>query len=93
MKAKSYRLLIWAFLYNPTANNQKDGKPNPSPPRKISTEKPELKRPATQPAVVPSQIMLPLSISANAVTTAAPSLTTVTPQPVIVNNQVFLVQK
>lgn len=83
-------MLILAFLYVPIANNQKDGKPNPSPPQTNSPEKQEIKCPATQPAVASSQIMLPLSIATNAVSTAAPSLTTVSPQPVIVNNQVFL---
>lgn len=55
--------------------------------------KQELQSPAPQPAIGSSQIMLPLSIAGNAVNTAAPNLATVTPQPVIVNNQVFLVLK
>lgn len=83
-------MLILGFLYVPTANDQKDGKPNPSPLRTNSAKKQEIKPPTTQPAIVSSQIMLPLSIAANAVNTVAPSLTTVTPQPVIVNNQVIL---
>ncbi|XP_069549635.1 zinc finger protein 280C-like isoform X1 [Brachyistius frenatus] len=73
------------------SNNQKDGKPNPPPPRRNSAGKPEIKLPAPQPAVGPSPIMLPLRITGNAVTAAPPSLTTVTPQPVIVNNQGFIV--
>lgn len=76
-----------------TANNQKDGKPNPPPPQRNSAGKQEIKRPAPQPAIGSSPIMLPLSMTGNAVNTAAPNLTTVTPQPVIVNNQVVLVLK
>ncbi|XP_051234945.1 zinc finger protein 280C isoform X1 [Dicentrarchus labrax] len=73
------------------SNNQKDGKPNPPPPLRNSAGKQEIKRPAPQPVIGSSQIMLPLSITGNAVNTAAPNLTTVTPQPVIVNNQGFIV--
>lgn len=73
------------------SNNQKDGKPNPPPPQRNTAGKPEVKRPAPQPAVGPSPIVLPLNITGNAVTAAPPSLTTVTPQPVIVNNQGFIV--
>ncbi|XP_045888996.1 zinc finger protein 280C-like isoform X2 [Micropterus dolomieu] len=73
------------------SNNQKDDKPNPPPPQRSSAEKQEVKPPAPQPAIGSSPIMLPLSITGNAVNTAAPNLTTVTPQPVIVNNQGFIV--
>ncbi|XP_041789840.1 zinc finger protein 280C-like isoform X2 [Chelmon rostratus] len=73
------------------SNNQKDGKPNPPPPQRNTVGKQELQSPAPQPAIGSSQIMLPLSIAGNAVNTAAPNLATVTPQPVIVNNQGFIV--
>ncbi|XP_071345335.1 zinc finger protein 280C isoform X2 [Trachinotus anak] len=73
------------------SNNQKDGKPNPPPPQRNSTGKQEIKHPAPQPAIGPSPKMLPLNMVVNAVNTAAPPLTTVTPQPVIVNNQGFIV--
>ncbi|XP_044047771.1 zinc finger protein 280C isoform X2 [Siniperca chuatsi] len=73
------------------SNNQKDGKPNPPPPQRNSTGKEEIKRPAPPPAIGSSPIMLPLSIAGNAVNTAPPNLTTVTPQPVIINNQGFIV--
>ncbi|XP_039987153.1 zinc finger protein 280C-like isoform X2 [Xiphias gladius] len=73
------------------SNNQKDGKPNPPPPQRNSAGIQEIKRPAPQPAMGSSPIMLPLNMVGNAVNTAAPNLTTVTPQPVIVNNQGFIV--
>nr|XP_020481625.1 zinc finger protein 280D isoform X1 [Labrus bergylta] len=73
------------------SNNQKEGKPNPPPPQRSNAVKPETKRPAPQPAVGSSPIMLPLNVAGNAVNTAAPNVTTVTPQPVIVNNQGFIV--
>lgn len=66
-------------------------KSNPAPPQTNSAKKQEAKPPTHQPAIVSSQIMLPLNFPANAVNAAAPNLTTVTPQPVIVNNQVFFV--
>ncbi|KAE8297070.1 Zinc finger protein 280C [Larimichthys crocea] len=72
-------------------SNQKDSKPTPPPPQTNTAGKQEIKRPAPQPAIGSSQIMLPLNIAGNAVNTAAPNLTTVTPQPVIVNNQGFIV--
>ncbi|XP_035855350.1 zinc finger protein 280C isoform X2 [Sander lucioperca] len=65
------------------SNNQKDGNPNPPPQ--------EIKPPPPQPAIGSSPMMLPLSVAGNAVNTAAPNLTTVTPQPVIINNQGFIV--
>uniref|UniRef100_UPI0037E72201 zinc finger protein 280C n=1 Tax=Semicossyphus pulcher TaxID=241346 RepID=UPI0037E72201 len=73
------------------SNNPKDDKPNPPPPQINSAGKQEIKRPALQPAVGSSTLMLPLNVAGNAVNTAAPNLTTVTPQPVIVNNQGFIV--
>lgn len=78
------------FLCAFTATNQKDTKPNHTAPPKKTAEKQEPKRPPTQPAIAPSQIMLPLNISANTVNAAPQNLTTLTPQPVIVNNQVLL---
>ncbi|XP_049458400.1 zinc finger protein 280C isoform X1 [Epinephelus fuscoguttatus] len=71
------------------SNNQKDAKPKPSPPQ--SAEKQDVKRPAPKSAIGASPIMLPLSVAGNAVNTVVPNLTTVTPQPVIVNNQGFIV--
>ncbi|XP_074523106.1 zinc finger protein 280C-like isoform X2 [Halichoeres trimaculatus] len=74
------------------SNNKKEVKSNPQPPpsRGNSTGKPEI-RPAPQSAVGSSAIMLPLNVAGNAVNAAAPNMTTVTPQPVIVNNQGFIV--
>lgn len=69
------------------SNNKKDAKPNPPPPQR----KEEIKPPAPLPVISSSPIMLPLSVASNAVKPAAPNLTTVTPQPVIVNNQGFIV--
>ncbi|XP_070684146.1 zinc finger protein 280C isoform X2 [Pempheris klunzingeri] len=73
------------------SNDQKDGKPNPPPSQRNSVGKQEIKRPAPQPVIGSSPIMLPLNMAGNAVNTAAPNLTTVTPQPVIVNNQGYIV--
>ncbi|CAN9507052.1 unnamed protein product [Ophioblennius macclurei] len=76
------------------SNNQKDAKSNPPPPprpQRNSMAKQEIKRPVTQPAVGPSPIVLPLNIAGNAVNSAPSTLNTVTPQPVIVNNQGFIV--
>lgn len=72
------------------SNNKKDVKSNPPPSRANSAEKSEI-HPAPQPAVSSSAIMLPLNVAGNAVSAAAPKMTTVTPQPVIVNNQGFIV--
>uniref|UniRef100_A0A3Q2VFD1 Zinc finger protein 280D n=1 Tax=Haplochromis burtoni TaxID=8153 RepID=A0A3Q2VFD1_HAPBU len=47
--------------------------------------------PPPQPAVVPSPIVLPLNIPGKTKSIVPTSLTTVTPQPVIVNNQGFIV--
>lgn len=74
------------------SNNQKDGKPsNPPTPQRKSAAKQEVKCPPPQPAVVPSPIVLPLNIPGKTKSTVPTSLTTVTPQPVIVNNQGFIV--
>lgn len=70
------------------ATNQKDTKPNPAPPKKTAEKEP--KRAAAQPAFAPSHIMLPVNIGANPANAAPQSLTTLTPRPVIVNNQVIL---
>lgn len=83
-------MLILALLCVLTANNQKDGKANIPPPQRNSAGKQEIKQPAPQPTIGSSPIVLPLNIAGNAVNTAAPNLTTVTPQPVIVNNQVLV---
>lgn len=72
-----------------TANTKKDVKSNPPPPRGKNAGKPEI-HPAPQPPVASSAIMLPVNVAGNAVNAAAPNMTTVTPQPVIVNNQVLL---
>lgn len=87
----SVEVLILVIVYVLTANNQKDSKPNPPPPQRNSVGKQEVKGLAPQPVLGPSPIMLPLSITGNAVNTTAPNLSTVTPQPVIVNNQVLVV--
>ncbi|KAM7424091.1 hypothetical protein PAMA_000443 [Pampus argenteus] len=73
------------------SNNQKDGKPNPPLLQRSSVGKLEVKSPAPQPVLGPSPMLLPLSIAGNAVKTTAPNLSTVTPQPVIVNNQGYIV--
>ncbi|XP_034728322.1 zinc finger protein 280C isoform X2 [Etheostoma cragini] len=73
------------------SNNQKDGKPTPPTPQRDDAGKQEIKPPAPQPAIGSSPMMLPLSVAGNAVNTAAPNLNTVTPQPVIINNQGFIV--
>lgn len=78
-------------MYLFSANNQRDSKPNAPPSQRNSVGKQEVKSPAPQPVLGPSPIVLPLSMAGNAVNTAAPNLSTVTPQPVIVNNQVLLV--
>lgn len=74
------------------SSNQKDGKANPPPrPQRNTAAKQEVKRTVPQPVVGPPPIVLPLNIAGNAVTSAPPTLNTVTPQPVIVNNQGFIV--
>lgn len=72
-------------------NSRNDSKPDPPTLQCDSPKKQQTKPPASQPAVGPSQLMLPLNITGNAVSAVAPTLTTVTPQPVIVNNQGFIV--
>ncbi|XP_058485480.1 zinc finger protein 280C isoform X3 [Solea solea] len=73
------------------SNNQKSSEPKPPPPQGNSTATQEIKQPVPQPAISSPPMMLPLNIARNAVTTVATTLTTVTPQPVIVNNQGFIV--
>lgn len=70
------------------SKTQKDEKSNPAPPQTTNPKKKETQSPASQPALMSSPFMLPLNFPAS---TAAPNLTTVTPQPVIVNNQGFIV--
>lgn len=73
----------------PPATNQKDTKPNPAAlPKKTGDKEP--KRPAAQPTFSSSHIMLPVNIGANPANAPPQSLTTLTPRPVIVNNQVFV---
>lgn len=67
------------------AKTQKDEKSNSATSQTASAKKKETKSSSSQPALISSPIMLPLNFAANA---TAPSVTTVTPQPVIVNNQV-----
>ncbi|XP_040021209.2 zinc finger protein 280C isoform X1 [Gasterosteus aculeatus] len=72
--------------------SNKDGKPNPpAPPQRSIAVKQEKNLLAPKSAVGPQPVMLPLSVTAKAVNTAASNLTTGTPQPVIVNNQGFIV--
>ncbi|XP_028999784.1 zinc finger protein 280C isoform X2 [Betta splendens] len=72
------------------SNKQKDVKTSAKPPQSNSVGKPVLNPAAPQP-IGSSPVVLPLSITGSTVATAAPNLTTVTPQPVIVNNQGFIV--
>lgn len=73
-----------------TAKTQKDEKSNPAPSQTTGPTKKETKSPASQPAHVSSPILLPLNFPANATTA---NITTVAPQPVIVNNQVFFCER
>ncbi|XP_076012263.1 zinc finger protein 280C isoform X2 [Genypterus blacodes] len=73
------------------SNNQKSSKPEPPALHKNHVGRAELPAPAPQPVTGPSQIMLPLNMTGNTLKTATSSVTTVTPQPVIVNNQGFIV--
>lgn len=70
------------------SKTQKDEKSTTAATQMTSPKKKETKSPASQPALVSSPIMLPLNFPANA---GAPKITTMTPQPVIVNNQGFIV--
>ncbi|XP_037308200.1 zinc finger protein 280C isoform X1 [Pungitius pungitius] len=71
--------------------SNKDDKPTPPPPQRSIAAKQEIKLLAPKPAIGSQPVMLPLSVTAKAVNTAASNLTTGTPQPVIVNNQGFIV--
>ncbi|KAM9408296.1 uncharacterized protein KZ484_026090 [Pholidichthys leucotaenia] len=76
------------------SNEQKDSsssRPKPPPPQRSSPRKREVKKPAPTPGVVSSPVMVPLNIAGNPGNSTQPSLTTMTPQPVIVNNQGFIV--
>nr|XP_019954518.1 PREDICTED: zinc finger protein 280D isoform X1 [Paralichthys olivaceus] len=73
------------------SNNQKSSDPLPQPPQTNSAGIQGIKRPDPQPSISSSQILMPLNIAGNTVNAATPTLTTVTPQPVIVNNQGFIV--
>lgn len=81
--------VIDASLFHFTANNQKDDKPNPAPRQKNSAVTQKIKSPSPQSTAGPSPIVLPLNVPASTAKTASPTLTSMTPQPVIVNNQVF----
>ncbi|KAM4744386.1 zinc finger protein 280D isoform 2-T4 [Anableps anableps] len=72
------------------SGNQKESKPSPAPPQRNSAGTQKKIAPIQVPAG-PSPIVLPLTVPATTVKTASPSLTTVSPQPVIVNNQGFIV--
>ncbi|CAG5855637.1 unnamed protein product [Menidia menidia] len=74
------------------SHSQKDGKPQPAPPQKSSAGTQDKRSPPPQAAAAgPAPIVLPLSVPVTTVCTTPPKLTTVTPQPVIVNNQGFIV--
>ncbi|XP_038164570.1 zinc finger protein 280C [Cyprinodon tularosa] len=68
------------------SGKQKDSKPSPAPSRRNSAG-PQQKKLA---AAGPSPIVLQPNAPATTVKTVSPSLTTGTPQPVIVNNQGFI---
>lgn len=67
---------------------QRDGKSNPAPQQETRPKKQQKPSPASQPVLDSPPIRLPLNLPVNA---AAPNLATGTPQPVIVNNQGFIV--
>lgn len=79
-------------LYFLTAGNQKDSKPSPAPPQRTSAGTQQKKVTPLQAPAGPSPIVLPLNVPVTTVKTVSPSLTTVAPQPVIVNNQVFSIR-
>ncbi|XP_035992273.1 zinc finger protein 280C [Fundulus heteroclitus] len=68
------------------SGNQKDSKNSPAPPQRNSAGTQQKKIGVVQASAAPSPIVLPLSVPASTLKT-----TTVTPQPVIVNNQGFIV--
>ncbi|XP_037551934.1 zinc finger protein 280C [Nematolebias whitei] len=71
------------------SNNEKDDKVNPAPRLKNSALTQKIKSPSPQSIAGPSPMVLPLNVPA--AKTASPTLTSMTPQPVIVNNQGFIV--
>ncbi|XP_013883101.1 zinc finger protein 280C isoform X2 [Austrofundulus limnaeus] len=73
------------------SNNQKDDKTKPAPRRKDSVVTQKTKLAPPQSVDVPSPVVLPLSVPVPTAKPAPPTLTTMTPQPVIVNNQGFIV--
>ncbi|TNN87487.1 Zinc finger protein 280D [Liparis tanakae] len=74
------------------SNNQKDVKHNPPPTLQRNTAmKLEIKHLSPKPVITSSPIMMPLSLTGKAVNISAPNLTTMTQQPVMVNNQGFIV--
>ncbi|XP_005814959.3 zinc finger protein 280D isoform X1 [Xiphophorus maculatus] len=73
------------------SGNQKDSKPSPAPPQRTSAGTQQKKVTPLQAPAGPSPIVLPLNVPVTTVKTVSPSLTTVAPQPVIVNNQGFIV--
>ncbi|XP_029901432.1 zinc finger protein 280C [Myripristis murdjan] len=72
-------------------SNQRNSKPNPTPLQRNSEGRLGLQSRAPLPVRGSSQMVLPLTVPAKGVNTAPSSLTTITPQPVIVNNQGFIV--
>ena len=85
-------MALFFFVVVLAASSQKDGKNQAAPPQKNSARKQDIKRLPTQASAAgPAPIVLPLSVPVTTVNTAPPNLTTVTPQPVIVNNQVGLI--
>ncbi|XP_051920073.1 zinc finger protein 280C isoform X1 [Hippocampus zosterae] len=78
------------------SKNEKEVPPISPPPSKTNVEKQETNSapaPAPAPASTPasSSIMLPLKIAGNAISTSSSGFTTLTPQPVIVNDQGLIV--
>ncbi|KAM3877008.1 zinc finger protein 280C-like [Diretmus argenteus] len=71
--------------------DERNRKPYPTPLQRNDAGRQEIQSPAAQPARGSAQIVLPQTIPEKGVNTAPPSLTTMTPQPVIVNNQGFIV--
>ncbi|KAM4630463.1 uncharacterized protein ACJ7VT_000159 [Polymixia lowei] len=72
-------------------NIQGNKKPNPTPVQRSNAGRQGLQSLAPQPTRGSAQIMLSSNIPGKAVNSATPSLTTIAPQPVIVNNQGFIV--
>lgn len=73
------------------SKNQKDSSLNPPPSQRNSGGKQEMRQSTPKPATASSPIILPLNVSGKPVNTTTPAVPTVTPQPIIVNNQGFIV--